>query len=156
MASVKRKSYNSVHFLPYQNENHTENAHCRQTLLLSNDWPRHLCGVPVFDESVHDDQCTSCRGTLSLYRPARRSSLSFVYPYKNPHSAEFSGRPMCCYSALDIGKSLVPSGVTFMFMCCVTLPAYIVSCRLPGILLRRNLKVLFNPYPTNMENRVSS
>jgi hypothetical protein len=71
-------------------------------------------------------------------------SLSFVYPYKNPHFAEFPGRPMCSYNSLDFGKSLVPSGVTFMFMCCVTLPAYIVSCRLPGVLLRNILSVLFN------------
>lgn len=80
--------------------------------------------------------CTELLGVLHF--------LSFVCPYKNPHFAEFPGRPMCSYNALDFGTSLVPSAVTFMFICCVTLPAYIVSCRLPGVLLRRILSVLFN------------
>jgi len=88
--------------------------------------------VPPVEEQC---RCTDLLGALH--------SLSFVYPYKKPHFAEFHYGPMCIYNALDFGKSLVPSGVTFMFMCCVTLPAYIVSCRLPLILLRSNYSVLF-------------
>jgi hypothetical protein len=98
-------------------------------------------GVPVSEESVvplveEHSHFTELLGALHC--------LSFVHPYKNPHFAEFSGSPMCSYNALDFGTSLVPSAVTFMFMCCVTLPAHIVSCRLPGILLRSILSVLFN------------
>ena len=71
-------------------------------------------GVPVFDESVRDDRCTSCRGTLSLYRPARvLHSLSFVYPYKNPYFAEFPDRHMCSYNALDFGMTVIQSSVLY-------------------------------------------
>ena len=91
-----------------------------------------MISVPPVEEHC---RCTDLLGALH--------SLSFLYPYKNPHFAEFPYGPMCTYNALDFGKSLVPSGVTFMFMCCVTLPAYIASCRLTRILLRSNLSVIF-------------
>jgi hypothetical protein len=139
-----QQKLNVVHFLPYQNETDTVNVHCRQTSC----WVMTDQGIYVVLQCVTNLFTTisvppveeHCRCS-DLLGPLR--SLSFVYPYKNPHFAEFPDGSLCTYNALDFGKSLDPSGVTFMFMCCVTLPAYVVSCRLPRILLRSNLSALF-------------
>jgi len=71
-----------------------------------------MISVPQVEEHC---RCTDLLGALH--------PLSLVYPYKYPHFAEFRGRPMRSYNSLDFGKSLVPSGVTSMFMCRVTVPA---------------------------------
>jgi uncharacterized membrane protein len=52
--------------------------------------------------------------------------LSSVCTYKNSNFAKFPDSPVCSHNALDFGKSLVPSAVTFMFICCLMLHAYTV------------------------------